>query len=223
MLSWANFLYGGLVVGTFCAGLGMLQVQRKIHKAPRMLLAIGIVAVPFVLWDAWAVSAGHWDFNTRFVTGLFIGNLAFEEIAFFIAIPFAMLAIYEWLPKRTDRGETSRFGISVIVLLSVLFLFANSVWTYTFVVALSSLLALIASWLSTEIFTRHFWTLHIVGLALFLVFNMILTSVPIIEYGAENIIGIRIGTIPLEDVLYNFALLSFSVTSYNRLISIAKK
>lgn len=223
MLSLANFLYGGLVVGTFCAGLGMLQVQRKIHKAPRMLLAIGIVAVPFIMWDVWAVSVGHWNFNERYITGLFIGNLALEEIAFFIAIPFTMLAIYEWLPKPTKQSEVSPFGVTIAVLLSVLFLFANSVWTYTFVVALSSLLALIASWFSKDIFTCRFWILHIIGLALFLVFNMILTSVPIIEYGAENIIGIRIGTIPLEDVLYNFALLSFSVANYSRIISIAKK
>lgn len=48
----------------------------------------------------------------------------------------------------------------------------------------------------------------------FLLINSILTGIPVVSYDPAFNIGIRIGTIPLEDFFYNFALLSGYLLSY---------
>jgi len=62
-----------------------------------------------------------------------------------------------------------------------------------------------------EIHTLWFFLLSTVA---FLVVNGILTGLPIVLYNPHAIWGIRIISIPIEDLLYNIGMLGFYLLSY---------
>jgi lycopene cyclase domain-containing protein len=49
---------------------------------------------------------------------------------------------------------------------------------------------------------------------MFAVVNGIYTSLPTIRYSPQAILGIRIGSIPLEDFFYNLAYLGLTLVVY---------
>ncbi|MCC7289427.1 hypothetical protein IT414_03495 [bacterium] len=57
------------------------------------------------------------------------------------------------------------------------------------------------------------WLL-LIGLTL--LFNSILTGLPIVVYNANNISGLRVGTIPIEDFSYTIAVLWLMPRLYQR-------
>jgi len=66
------------------------RVYRRWRRVVRTLLPV--VAV-FLTWDALAIHAGQWSY--RHLTGLRIGDLPIEEIAFFVVIPLCVLLTFE--------------------------------------------------------------------------------------------------------------------------------
>lgn len=67
-------------------------------------------------------------------------------------------------------------------------------------------------WLGTRVLRRReFWVFLAVMYAFKLVANGYLTWRPIVMYGPEHFLGVRLGTIPLEDFVYGFALIGMSV------------
>jgi len=75
------------------------------YKYPsRLLLAIGLPFILFVIWDIIVTSRGHWSFNPNYTVGFKIFNLPVEEVLFFIVIPFC--AIFTWESvKYFTRGK----------------------------------------------------------------------------------------------------------------------
>jgi len=76
----------------------ILSFSKKMnfYKKPiRLVSAIAIPAIVYIVWDVLATEAGHWGFNEKYVTGIFIFNLPVEEILFFIVIPFCSLFLWE--------------------------------------------------------------------------------------------------------------------------------
>jgi lycopene cyclase domain-containing protein len=53
---------------------------------------------------------------------------------------------------------------------------------------------------------RATWIAAAAFLASTVVFDALLTGIPIVTYGREHIAGIRLGTTPVEDYLYGTAL-----------------
>lgn len=51
----------------------------------------------------------------------------------------------------------------------------------------------------------------------FVVVNGILTSLPIVWYSDGAILGIRVGSIPVEDFLYSWSLLTLNLVIYKKL------
>ena len=58
---------------------------------------------------------------------------------------------------------------------------------------------------------REFWVFLAVMYGFKLIANGYLTWRPIVIYGREHFLGARLGTIPLEDFVYGFALIGLSV------------
>lgn len=53
------------------------------------------MAVVFLIWDAIAVTADVWWYNSRYILGLIApGDLPLEEILFFVVIPLCGLLTY---------------------------------------------------------------------------------------------------------------------------------
>lgn len=61
----------------------------------RLVAAIAIPMVPFVVWDTVATARGHWSFNPRMTLGIELANLPIEEILFFVVVPFCALFTWE--------------------------------------------------------------------------------------------------------------------------------
>lgn len=69
----------------------------RVLRSPKKLLkTLAFVIPPFIVWDWYAVSRGHWHFDPNLTTGI-IGPLAIplEEYLFFIVIPVAALLTFE--------------------------------------------------------------------------------------------------------------------------------
>ncbi len=69
-------------------------------------------------------------------------------------------------------------------------------------------------------FSKLYWLYIATTLAFFLLFNFILTSIPIVEYSNLAITGLRVTTIPIEDFMFNFSMLTLYLAVY---LSVTKK
>jgi lycopene cyclase domain-containing protein len=69
----------------------------RVWRDPRRLArAVAPAFVLFYLWDAFAISRGHWSFDGRYVTGVVLPlGVPLEEAVFFVAIPICALLSYE--------------------------------------------------------------------------------------------------------------------------------
>jgi lycopene cyclase domain-containing protein len=69
---------------------------RVYRRWKRLLLTLAVPVVVFVIWDLYAISAGHWDFDPDRTTGILLpGALPIEEFLFFIVIPIASVLSLE--------------------------------------------------------------------------------------------------------------------------------
>ena len=87
-----------LIVLAICiAGPLALSFSKKLvfYRLPmRLLFSILIPMSFFIGWDFIATDRGHWSFNEKYITGVYIFNLPVEEVLFFIVIPFC--ALFSW-------------------------------------------------------------------------------------------------------------------------------
>lgn len=66
-----------------------------VHKdLTKILVVLPIVAIPWLIWDIWATSRGHWAFNDEYILGFKIINLPIEEVLFFMVVPYS--SIFLW-------------------------------------------------------------------------------------------------------------------------------
>jgi lycopene cyclase domain-containing protein len=101
----AHFSYvailGFVMVG--CLWLEVALRTRVLARWRRLLLTIVPVVVVFFLWDAYAVSQGHWYFDTARILGIYLpASVPVDEVLFFIAIPIASILTLEAV--RSVRG-----------------------------------------------------------------------------------------------------------------------
>ena len=82
------------VIGSF-----WLEVFLKVgvlKQAKRMLLSIAPVAFLFIAWDKYAISHGHWSFDSAQILGIFgPWCIPLEEYLFFVVVPLAALMTIE--------------------------------------------------------------------------------------------------------------------------------
>lgn len=184
-----------------------------------LAMAYLLVSVPFVLWDMWAVSEGHWGFNGRFVLGIDFFGIAFEEVLFFVTVPLVCLVIYQAMAARNKKLLRKPIvGVVAVALLGLFGLVMATAWAeqgYTRSVGLALLLgSLVLLWQQKLITIQSFWQFQAVLFGLFLVANTFLTAMPVITYGTLDFIGFRVGTIPIEDFAYNFVLINCFILVY---------
>ena len=69
----------------------------------RLLLTLLPVVAVFVVWDLYAIAAGHWTFDPAQTLGVELpGGLPLEELLFFVVVPICSVLAYEAV--RTVRG-----------------------------------------------------------------------------------------------------------------------
>jgi lycopene cyclase domain-containing protein len=84
-------------------------LRARVYRRPRRVLAaLAVPVVLFVIWDVIAIERGHWDYNPQYVTGWTIPpNLPVEELVFFIVIPLCALLTYEAVTWILGRWRAS--------------------------------------------------------------------------------------------------------------------
>lgn len=192
----------------------------KPHRHWRALLgAFLLVCIPFILWDIWAVRAGHWGFNANYAIDRRIAGLAIEEILFFVTVPFAMIYVWGVIKKFVTNNQIKTWiplaALSAATGSAVALLILYWGNGYTRAAMIATLIAVVVVACSRLLFTKRFWMFQLALLAIFLVANWVLTAIPIIVYSNAEIIGTKVLTIPIEDFFFNFAFINLFLVTFN--------
>ncbi|MEO6098065.1 MAG: lycopene cyclase domain-containing protein [Fibrobacteria bacterium] len=218
-----NFTYALVLAASIAFPLAFSRSSR-LGFGPRWKAAWAAIlcsALPFIAWDVYFTSKGIWSFNTRYTLGISLMGLPVEEMLFFVAIPFSCLFIYQAVrrfpvlavPQGLTRGI---WGASAVLLLALAA--CNPDKAYTVAVCL---LGALASGILAGRFPAYSGHLVIALAAQYLPFllvNGLLTALPVVQYRASEILGYRIGSIPVEDAIYSFIMLVLPVALYEAFI-----
>ena len=180
-----------------------------------VFLAISIVAIPFLIWDVWFTNMGVWGFNPNYLLGPTIANLPFEEVLFFFCIPYASIfthyALLYFFPNLAlPKLITKLITIGLLIAAIVIVFFNYDKW-YTFINFSVFAALLLYAILTKNTILNSFYITFLVVLIPFFIVNGLLTGSFIEEQvvwynNAENL-GIRLGTVPIEDAFYAFSML----------------
>ena len=82
------------LLGTLPLELGLgVRVYRQWR---RLLLTLLPVVAVFLVWDLYAIAAGHWDFDSSQLLGVVLpGGVPLEELLFFLVVPTCALLAFE--------------------------------------------------------------------------------------------------------------------------------
>lgn len=187
-----------------------------------MWLAILIPAVLFLVWDEWFTQMGVWGFNARYVSGAYILSMPIEEILFFICIPYACVFTYEAVNYLTTKRMSRTYMNLITDLLTGGLLVAGIIYFdrwYTSVTFISTAIFLMLHrWWWKSPFIGKFYVAFLFILIPFFIVNGILTGTGIegevVWYNDNENLGIRLGTIPFEDVFYGMFLLLMNISIF---------
>ena len=184
-----------------------------------VFLSIGITAVIFLIWDVIFTKNGVWGFNEAYLVGIDLINLPIEEWLFFICIPYACIfthyAFQYFFPK-LRLSDTLTRGITLLILTVLIpVLVLHSGKAYTFVNYLLLVFILVYSLISKERQLGVFYLTFLIILIPFFIVNGILTGSfiedQVVWYNNAENLGIRMGTIPVEDAGYAFSMIFLSI------------
>ena len=205
----------------------LLSFDRKVafHKKWKFLFpAMLLPAAFYIVWDIYFTSKHIWSFNAAYITGIKFFNLPVEEVLFFFVIPYCCVFIYEcircYFPSLKD-GKHSSFILKItgtLLFITGSIFFHKDYTGYTFVFT-GIFIAILF------IYRKYFKNFHItaflisflISLLPFLIVNGFLTAMPVVMYNDAENLGIRIYTIPAEDLFYGMLLLIMNIAIYEKL------
>ncbi len=184
--------------------------------------AILIPAFVFIIWDEIFTYLGVWGFNPTYLTGIYVGVLPIEEILFFICIPYACLFTYFTINHVVEQDylfpHQELISSALIIILLIFGIYHIDKWytgtTFTF---LSLALAFLMLKIKPRFMGRFYFAFGFI-LVPFLIVNGILTGSfidgEVVWYNDKENLGIRLATIPFEDIFYGMLLLLFNVSVF---------
>lgn len=191
----------------------------QFHKNWKFLFP-GILASAafFIIWDVVFTHLGVWKFNPDYVLGIFIINLPIEEWLFFLIIPFSCMFIYEvmnYFVKKDVWGPAARYiNNTLILLLSALaIIYHDRLYTVT-VCSLLSIFLILHQHIFRSTYMGRFYVAFAVCIVPFLLVNGVLTAMPVVIYNNPETLGLRIYTIPVEDLFYGMLNILQVLTVY---------
>ncbi len=181
-----------------------------------------LVAIPFLIWDILFTKNGIWGFNPEYVLGLYLFNLPIEEVLFFVCIPFSCVFTYHCLNSffsfqwKQKTESVFAMGLSLFLLLVGLCFYSRFYTSFAFI-SLGLLLLLLVFIVRVNWFQKLILIYPILLIPFFIV-NGILTGSglehPVVWYNDSENLGIRLFTIPVEDIFYGFELILLNVYFY---------
>ena len=174
-----------------------------------------LVAVFFLIWDFYFTAIGVWSFNYDYCLGIELLGMPIEEWLFFLIIPFCSLFIHYCAitinPNFKFNKKASLYFTLILMVLVTTVAITNITKYYTAVNFLFLAMVLFLGLLFFRTHLQGFYASFILILIPFFIVNGILTGsfieVPIVSYNNSENLGIRLFTIPIEDIGYAFSML----------------
>lgn len=97
------------IFGSFWLEIALkVGVLRRIKRVTLSVLPISIL---FLIWDAYAISQGHWFFDREQILGIYGPlDIPLEEYLFFIVIPLAAIMTIEGVTTVKPHWRKDEFG-----------------------------------------------------------------------------------------------------------------
>lgn len=218
-----------LILAASLAGPLLLSFDKKVAFYKNWKFVFPAMLIPsllYIAWDMYFTAKGVWGFNENYITGIKLYNLPLEEVLFFFIVPYCCVFIYAciraYFPNLKNRKQADYFLLALaIALLATGLIFLKKYytgWTFT----LTGLFIL-----SLYLFRKYYKTFdavsflvsYLICLVPFLLVNGFLTAIPVVLYNNAENLGIRIYTIPFEDVFYGMLLVLMNIVWYEKLKS----
>jgi len=208
-----------LIINIAAIGIPLLySFDKRVHffrswkyLFPSLLISM----VLFIIWDVIFTSQGIWGFNEQYHSRITFMGLPLEEYLFFITVPYAsiftMYVLRSYFPNFRLSSSRAKMVSLVLMLLLLALAAFNIRKAYTsvnFIIA-----TLVIGWvmLKKPEILRGFYLHFLVILIPFGIVNGILTGSfidgQIVWYNDAENLGVRLWTIPVEDVFYGFSLI----------------
>ncbi|MBP1616441.1 MAG: lycopene cyclase protein [Bacteroidetes bacterium] len=171
------------------------------------------VAIPFIAWDVWFTSHGVWWFDTGYTVGISLLGLPIEEWLFFFCIPFSCVFTYFCLDKFFRLDWANRYTslvvwFTLLVCLQVAIIFYDRAYTLVTALATLSIIVFLRFIAKVDWIGKASFVFLILMLGFFPV-NGVLTGTgiesPVVNYDPNEILNVRMLTIPIEDAVYGYA------------------
>lgn len=202
-----------------------LSFDKKVHFYKRwkyLFPAIGITLAFFIVWDIIFTGMGVWGFNPLHLSGITIINLPLGEWLFFITVPYSSVFLYDvfkaYLKKSPFEGISKAISLFLFGFLFILALLSyDKVYTFITFFSLSMFILFLQFGFKVK-YLGWFYFSYLIVLIPFLIVNGILTGSMIeqevVWYNNNENLGIRLFTIPVEDVFYGMLLILMNVSIY---------
>jgi len=216
-----------LILGACLAGPLLLSFDKKVafyknwkYLFPAMLLP----AVVYIVWDFYFTLKGVWSFNDYYITGIKIINLPVEEVLFFFVVPYCCVFIYECIKiyfpqiKNKTTADVILMSLALLLWLTGIIFYKKYYTSWTFIFN--------ALFIATIYFFRNnfktfdatsFLVAYCIMLIPFLIVNGFLTKIPVVLYNNAENLGMRIYSIPFEDIFYGMLLILMTIVIYENL------
>ena len=212
-----NYLY--LIINLTAISLPLAcSFEHRVRYFKKFLsLAPGFLStvVFFIVWDIFFTKWGIWGFNKNYLMGLEFFALPLEEYLFFLCIPYSSLFIHFCKEKLTPKLKFSNLATKFFVIGLSSFLLILGILNfnkfYTFSAFVLAVTSINLSFFRAPQLLNSFFVSYIFILIPFFIVNGLLTGSFIIDeivwYNNNHNLGLRIGTIPIEDIFYGFSML----------------
>jgi lycopene cyclase domain-containing protein len=178
----------------------------------RVGLALLFPMIIFIVWDVYFTKWGYWGFNDTYLLGQRFFGLPIEEWLFFVCIPFACLFTYfafkHIKPVQSKRFHLFVYSLGIFLIVTGL---VNLEKAYTMWTGIGLGLFLLYLGVKRKPYLAQFFLSYLVILLPFFIINGMLTGSwiegEVVWYNNAENLGLRLGTIPVEDPFYGMLLL----------------
>ena len=218
-----------LILAASFAGPLVLSFDKRVafyKNWKHVFSAMIIPALFYAVWDVHFTSIGVWHFNENYITGIKLFHLPIEEVLFFFIVPYCCVFIYacirSYFPglKNKNVADIVLKVLAFVLLITGIIYFNKYYTSWTFI--LTGIFILII-----YLFRNYFKSFDAIsfiisfGICLlpFLIVNGFLTAIPVVQYNDGENLGLRIYTIPFEDVFYGMLLILMNIVLYEKVKS----
>ena len=186
--------------------------------------AMIIPALLYIGWDIYFTSKGVWSFNEAYITGIKLYNLPIEEVLFFFIVPYCCVFIYacvrSYFPALVNKKNADlALQIMAMGLVITGLIYIDKDYTGCTFILTGFFIAMLYKFRKffKSFDAVSFLVSYAICLIPFLIVNGFLTAIPVVQYNDAENLGIKIYTIPFEDMFYGMLLVLMNIVIYEKL------